>query len=76
MIEVTCYRTSDGVIHRDILAAKRHADKRYAEKLSAVVADAGNYVTVVDFIEMNMVEFVALQALRDDMDLTRCEEVE
>ena len=77
MIEVTCYRTSDGVIHRDILAAKRHADKCYGEKLvplACAMADVGKYMAAMDFIEMNLEAFVELRALRDDMDLTSCED--
>ena len=79
MIEVTCYQTSDGVIHRDVLTAKSHADKRYGEKLvllARAMADVGKYMAAMDFIEMNLDVFVELRALRDDMDLLRCEEVE
>ena len=77
MIEVTCYQTSDGVIHRDVLTAKSHADKRYGEKLvplARAMADVGKYKVAMDFIEMNLEAFVELRALRDDIALTQCED--
>ena len=77
MIEVTCYQTSDGVIHRDVLTAKSHADKRYGEKLvplARAMADVGKYMAAMDFIEMNLDAFVELRALRADIALTQCED--
>ena len=77
MIEVTCYQTSDGVIHRDVLTAKSHACQRYDEKLvplARAMADVGKYMAAMDFIEMNLDVFVELRALRADIALTQCED--
>lgn len=77
MIEVTCYQTSDGVIHRDVLTAQSHACQRYGEKLvplARAMADVGKYMLAIDFIEMNLEAFVELRALRADIALTQCED--
>ena len=69
MRRVIRYQTSDGALHTDQGAARRHADERYGAALTDLARKAvqvEKYAQMLDFIEENLDAFAALLALNAD----------
>lgn len=70
MKRTAAYVTSDGEIHLNESKAKRHAENRYGDAVTALahkmVHAADKYTRAIDFIEANIDAFVELKALSDD----------
>lgn len=76
MRRATCYITSDGESHRDLPAAKKHAEKRYGDlllTLSRALVPL-NYTATSEFIDANLEQFAQLQALKEDCQVDAEEE--
>jgi CRP-like cAMP-binding protein len=71
MREVIRIETSDGVLHKDIATATRHAEERYDSELTRLASRLvriNKYVEFIDFIEKHLDEFVNLSLLKRDID--------
>lgn len=74
MRQITCYQTSDGIIHTSIGDATRHVDKCYGDLLThtahhMVAATNGKYGKTSEYIDKHLDTFVEMARLRDDMKL-------
>lgn len=73
MDRIVCYRTSDGVIHENVLKAERHAEARYANALlplSSKLVDIQKYKAMAEFIDSHLEDFVKLAAIKADIELS------
>ncbi len=71
--QVTRFETLDGALHASPLDAKRHAEKRYGDALTAIshkLARLEKYAAIQDFIDANLGEFTALAELREDCEMS------
>ncbi len=76
MKEVTCFVTSDGMIHLHTYGAKAHAKKRYESEMYAFLQKLDNgrvgpkeRLILMEFIENNFSKIAELAALKEDLDL-------
>lgn len=72
MRSLIVYQTSDGQQFEHREDADRHADRRYGElvtKLAHELVQIDKYSRMALFIDENLDRFVALKALKDDMQL-------
>jgi hypothetical protein len=69
-------QTSDGQLHDHERRALDHAEKRYGDALTALahrLVRVEKYTAMCDFLDANIAEFVALEALKADCIMERDE---
>lgn len=78
MLKLVVYKTSDGKIHEDFRSAERYADNRYGNALTSLahqLVRIGKFKEMVEFLENHLEEFVKVQALKDDIPVTKDDDI-
>lgn len=72
MIKVEMWKTLDGTMHKTAEEAKRYADAKYTHavtSLAGILITLDKYQKIKTFIDQNLDRFVALSALKADMQI-------
>lgn len=71
MRKITMFETSDGALHATEKDARRYAENRFGDKVTAmahVAARIEKYSSMCDWLESSLSDFAELIALRADAD--------
>lgn len=77
MRRVVKWELSDGALFDDAHVAKRRAESRYGQALSRLahkLVAVEKYTAMCEYLDNDLEEFIALKALKADIELTRDDE--
>lgn len=67
-------QTLDGLLHDNTIKAERHAESLYGLalcNLARQLVQIDKYRAMTEFVDANLAQFVALKALKDDVQLEK-----
>lgn len=73
MKALTVYKTNDGAVHKDFATARRHLEVTYGDYLTALankLVHKDKYAEICEFIDENLHQFVHLQNIKAEMQIT------